>query len=213
VEERHRLARDLHDSVKQQLFVVTMLLGTAREQASPTPEVEQTLAEAERLAAHAQQELTALIRALRPVALANKGLSAALRELVADWTQRTGIAVRASIVDELPLGLTAEEELFRVAQEALANVARHSGAASVELLAQISGETVLLSVADDGHGFDPAAQADRGLGMAGMRERVEALGGALLVYSGANGTRIEACVPASPPSPTIGANRLAAGVR
>src|SRR5262249_15119101 len=78
VEERHRLARDLHDSVKQQLFVVTMLLGTARAKASDASAVEQTLSEAERLAAHAQHELTALIHALRPMALANKGLGAAL---------------------------------------------------------------------------------------------------------------------------------------
>jgi NarL family two-component system sensor histidine kinase LiaS len=221
VEERHRLARDLHDSVKQQLFVVTMLLGTAREQAGQMPETEQTgrtLAEAERLAAHAQQELTALIRALRPVALANKGLSAAIRELVADWTGRSGIVVRASIADELPLGLVAEQELFRVAQEALANVARHSGAAAVELAVQISGETVLLSVADDGHGFDPAAQANggQGLGMAGMRERVAALGGELLVYSSIEGTRVEARVPvasSSPPSSVNSADMLAAGAR
>jgi signal transduction histidine kinase len=99
--------------------------------------------------------------------------------------------------------------LFRVAQEALANVARHSGAAAVELLAQINGEMVLLSVADDGHGFDPAAQADKGLGIAGMRERVEALGGALLVYSSADGTRVEVRIPAAPPSPTIGEEMIA----
>jgi NarL family two-component system sensor histidine kinase LiaS len=199
VEERHRLARDLHDSVKQQLFVVTMLLGTAQAQVGDTPEAARTLAEAERLAAQAQQELTGLIRALRPLALANKGLGAALRELLADWGQRTGIAVRASIVDELPLRLAAEQELFRMAQEALTNVARHSGAASVEVCAEVSGGTILLSVADDGHGFDPAA-VSQGLGLSGMRERVEAVGGMLLIYSGAVGTRIEAQVPSvSPP--------------
>src|SRR5262249_29149855 len=87
VEERHRLARDLHDSVKQQLFVVTMLLGTARAQAGDAAAVEQTLFEAEQLSAHLQQELTALIRTLRPLELADKGLSAALDHLLADWSE------------------------------------------------------------------------------------------------------------------------------
>lgn len=197
VEERHRLARDLHDSVKQQLFVVAMLLGTARAQASDAAAVEQTLTEAERLAAHAQHELTALIRALRPVALADKGLSAALAELLADWSQRTGIVVESVVADDLPLGRSAEQELYRVAQEALANVARHSGAASVVVLAELVGETIVLSVADDGHGFDPAAQGDVGLGLGGMRERAESLGGSLHVYSTPAGTRVEAYVPAT----------------
>jgi len=206
VEERHRLARDLHDSVKQQLFVVAMLVGTARTQAGAAPEAERTLAEAERLASAAQQELTALIRALRPVALAGKGLGAALRELLDGWAPRAGVAVTTEIADDLPLGLAAEQELFRVAQEALANVARHSGAASVTVRAEAPGASVVLSVADDGHGFDPTAQVGRGLGLGGMRERVEALGGALLVYSTSAGTRIEARVPASPPraAPEVG---------
>ncbi len=213
IEERHRLARDLHDSVKQQLFVVTMLLGTARAQASDSLEAERTLAEAERLATQAQQELTGLIRALRPLALAGKGLSAALRELLAEWAQRADVAVRANIADELPLAPATEQELFRVAQEALANVARHSGAASVEVSAEVCAETIVLSVADGGHGFDPAAPASDGLGLTGMRERVAAVGGTLLVYSTPAGTRVEARVPAAPPSTAIGAAMLSAASR
>ena len=87
VEERHRLARDLHDSIKQQMFVITLLVGAAREMVTDHPQAAQTLNEAVRLTGQAQQELTALIHELRPLALAGKGLSAALRELLAGWEQ------------------------------------------------------------------------------------------------------------------------------
>jgi signal transduction histidine kinase len=197
VEERHRLARDLHDSVKQQMFVITMLVGAARASVAGNAEAERTLSEAEQLAGQTQQELTALIRTLRPVALENKGLSAALQELCGDWSQRTGIGIGLDVPDELPLALNAEQELFRVAQEALANVARHSGATAVAICASVERESVLLKIQDDGHGFDPARRDGRGVGLSSMRERVEALGGSLLVFSGADGTCVEARVPAS----------------
>ena len=199
VEERHRLARELHDAVKQQLFVVTMLLGTARTQVAGMPVVRQTLTEAERLASQAQQELTGLIRALRPVGLANGGLGVALRSLVEEWTHRTGVAVETEIAGELTLTAMAEQELFRVVQEALTNVARHSDATMVVLRAGVERQHVIVSVADNGHGFDRDAHGTRGakpgLGLESMRERVEALGGLLLVSSSAAGTRIEARVP------------------
>jgi signal transduction histidine kinase len=197
VEERHRLARDLHDSVKQQMFVLTMLVGTARAAVAGNAEAERTLGEAEQLAGRTQQELTALIRTLRPVALADKGLRAALQELCSDWSQRTGIATELDVPDELPVGLRAEQELFRVAQEALANVARHSGATAVAISANVERESVRLTIQDDGHGFDQAQPDGSGLGLSSMRERVDALGGSLLVFSSAEGTRIEASAPAS----------------
>jgi NarL family two-component system sensor histidine kinase LiaS len=206
VEERHRLARDLHDSVKQQLFVVTMLVGTARGEVGDHPETAQTLREAERLASQAQQELTALIRALRPVALATQGFSAALRELCGEWSRRTGIAATVALPDDLPLSLTAEQELFRVAQEALANAAEHSGASAVEVQAGLDQETLTLWVRDDGHGFDPnqcTTAGGRGLGLGTMRERVEGLGGTLLVFSAASGTCVEARIPLAVPAMTL----------
>jgi signal transduction histidine kinase len=206
MEERHRLARDLHDSVKQQLFVVTMLVGTARGEVGDRPEAEQTLREAERLAGEAQQELTALIRALRPVALAKHGLSAALREVCGEWSRRTGITATVDLPDELPLSLTAEQELFRVAQEALANVAEHSGATMVEVQATLDQAALTLRVRDDGHGFDPSQPkpgGGRGLGLGTMRERVESLGGTLLVFGAARGTCVEARIPLAVPALTL----------
>jgi two-component system, NarL family, sensor histidine kinase LiaS len=92
VDERNRLARDLHDSVKQQLFALTMLLGSARMDVADQPEARRILDDAERIAGSAQQELTALISALRPVGLANKGLSVALRELCENWPNAAALS-------------------------------------------------------------------------------------------------------------------------
>jgi signal transduction histidine kinase len=211
LEERHRLARDLHDSIKQQLFVVTMLVGAARADLSDHSGVERALADAEELAGRAQQELTSLIRALRPVALATKGLSVAIRELCAEWSHRTGIPVSIQMPDELPLSLSAEQELFRVVQEALHNVARHSGATAVEALGAVERNRLILSVTDNGRGFDPqqiAQDGKRGIGLSTMRERLERLHGRLSIVSSGAGTRIEIEAPlslADPAEPSIGA--------
>ena len=195
LEERHRLARDLHDSVKQQMFVMTMLLGTARAQVIDHPQAGQTLLEAEHLAGKAQQELTGLIRALRPIALAGKGLSAALQELLDEWSHHTGIEVVSNLQDDLSLSLEAEQACFRIAQEALSNAARHSGATRVKLQLFKEAETMLLQIEDNGQGFDPAQSKGQGLGLNSMRERVESVGGSLLIFSTASGTRIEAHLP------------------
>jgi NarL family two-component system sensor histidine kinase LiaS len=196
VEERQRLARDLHDSVKQQTFVITMLVGAARNLVTGNAAAERMLSEAERLTGQTQQELTTLIRTLRPIALSDARLTSALREFCDDWSQLTSIGVHLDMTDELPVTPTAEQELFRVAQEALANVARHSKATDVTIRARVEGEAVLLTIHDNGHGFDPQRLNGTGLGLRGMRERVEALGGSLLIISGDDGTRIEARIPA-----------------
>jgi NarL family two-component system sensor histidine kinase LiaS len=195
VEERHRLARDLHDSVKQQTFVITMLVGAARNLVTGNEEAEHMLSEAERLAGQTQQELTTLIRTLRPIALKDTHLSTALREFCSDWSQLTHIAVQLDAPDELPVAPNTEQELFRVAQEALANVARHSSATEVVVHACIENECVLLSVRDNGHGFDQDHVSGVGLGLRSMRERVETLGGSLTILSGEEGTRVEARIP------------------
>ncbi len=219
IAERNRLARDLHDSVKQRLFAVTMLVGSARLDAREQPEIERTLAEVEQIARQAQQELTGLIRSLRPVALAGKGLSAAVRALCDDWSQRTGIPVSVQLSDALPLAATTEQELFRVVEEALSNVARHSGATRAQVSIACEQDALVLRVEDDGRGFD-AVNMDQlarwhhgdhdeggtghdgpGLGLRSMRERVEGVGGAFHIASTAPGTRVEARVPLLPPDP------------
>jgi len=155
------------------------------------------LAEVERLVGEAQRELTALIGELRPAALANKGLAPALREYCDDWSRRTGIAADVRVQGEQPASLEVEQALFRVAQEALANVARHSGATSVEVRLSWEPQALLLTITDNGSGFDAVAAAGKGVGLQSMRERVEAIGGTLALRAapGGPGARVEACAP------------------
>jgi len=182
------------------LFVVTMLVGAARAQVIAHPDAAQTLSEAERLAGQTQQELNALIRALRPVALAGKGLGAALQDLLNDWSQSTGIAAELNLASDVSLPPETEQELFRVVQEALTNVARHSGATAIETSMVGEPELVRLTIEDNGHGFSVVQNSGQGQGLRSMRERVEALGGTLLIFSTSAGTRVEAHIPLPPRS-------------
>lgn len=196
VEERNRLARELHDSVKQHVFANALLVRAARKLLPRDLDKAQAhLAEAEALADQAQQELIALIRALRPAALADKGLGDVVQAYAADWSRRMGITVDVRIQGQRATPLEVEEALFRVAQEALANVARHSGAEQVEVRLAWTGGQVHLTIRDTGKGFDALRAPGKGLGLANMRERVELLGGTLAISSSADGTTLEASVP------------------
>lgn len=197
LEERQRLGRDLHDSIKQQLFVLTMLIGSARAQISDQPQIKQVLSEAERLAAQVHTELTALIYALRPVELANKGLKETLGEFVQTWSRSTDITAQFHFADELLISLTTEQTLLRIVQEALSNVARHSGATEVEVRLTREPHAILLSVRDNGHGFDTTSKVGAGIGLRSMYERVEAVEGTLRIISNAQGTCLEARIPRS----------------
>ncbi|RME82576.1 MAG: sensor histidine kinase [Caldilineae bacterium] len=184
LEERNRLARDLHDSVKQQVFATSMQVGAARALLERDPEAAaRHLAQAEALSHQAQQELTSLLRQLRPVALAGKGLVAALREYVDNWSQQTGILARVRVENERRLSIAVEQTLYRIAQEALANVARHSHTEHVDLYLCFSDEQVVLGVQDYGRGFDHASARGKGQGLINMEERAAALHGRLTVES------------------------------
>jgi NarL family two-component system sensor histidine kinase LiaS len=184
LEARNRLARDLHDSVKQQVFAVSMQLRTAKMLLKhDADEAKKHLQEAEQLVQKTQQELTALVRELRPIALENKGFVAALRELVTDWSRQTTIHVSLHLTCEQALPFTLEEALFRVVQEALANIARHSGATTVSLSLLCEEDNIQLSISDNGKGFETESVANIGLGLSSMRERIEALGGHIEIKS------------------------------
>jgi signal transduction histidine kinase len=196
LEERNRLARDLHDSVKQQVFATAMQVGAARELLPDNPShAEDRLAEAEQLAHRAQQELTTLIRELRPAVLENKGLVKALREYLTEWTKQTGVQIDLRLLGERIIPLDIEQTLYRVVQEALSNVTRHSGASNVELHLTWESKRVILRIADNGHGFDLQAAEGKGVGLQSMRERVEEIGGIFTVESNTSGTQIEAVIP------------------
>ncbi len=190
LEERNRLARDLHDSVKQQIFAVGMQLGATKVLLKRDADAaEKRLDEAQKLVKQAQQELTSLIKELRPVALEGKGLVAALRELATQWAQQTDIVANVRVEEpegSQPVPLTVEEALYRVAQEALSNIARHSKATLVQMTLTIANEDVTLLIADNGQGFDASQQGRSGamgVGLLSMRERMKALAGDVSVES------------------------------
>jgi len=199
VEERNRLARELHDSVKQHMFTSALLVRAARKLFPRDPEgAQQHLVEAEELSEQAQQELSAAIQALRPTALEDRGLAMVVQDYARDWSQRVGIVVDVRMQGERTTPLQIEEALFRVSQEALANVARHSRASEVKIQLTWNEEEVGLSICDNGQGFDTARTTGKGLGLTSMRERVEALHGRLSIASAMEGTTVEAHVPLVP---------------
>jgi two-component system, NarL family, sensor histidine kinase LiaS len=199
LEERNRLARDLHDSVKQQLFAISMQLASARTLLTNQPPVDALLAHAETLTQGAQHEVTATIHALRPAALYASGLAQALRAYVAEWCQQHQIVAEVRYQGRHKLPLEVEQVFFRVAQEALANVVRHSHATQVTIDIIREQHAVTETIADNGRGFQPDTPAPGGIGLQSMRERVTALGGTLLIESqpGA-GTCITVQMPLSP---------------
>jgi len=194
IEERNRLARDLHDSVKQQVFAVSMQLGAARALLDEENQAYGPVAEAERLARQAGAELTTLIRELRPPNLGKKTLAEALQEYVIDWSRQNGIAADLKIDNVSSLPLPGDETLFRVTQEALANVARHSNARHVMVELADQDDEIILRIEDNGVGFD-LSQVEKGVGLDSMRERLETVGGHLNVSSGtSSGTQVVAAV-------------------
>jgi NarL family two-component system sensor histidine kinase LiaS len=203
LEARHRFARDLHDSVKQQVFATSFQVAAARALLEDDPKAaEAHLKQAEELVRQAQRELNVLIQEMRPAALEGKGLAAALRDYVEDWSQRTGIPVQVHVRGERGVPLEVEQALFRVAQEALANVAKHSGAGNVEVDLAYTADSLALRVADDGRGFDPAKNPGEGFGLQSMRERAAGLGGRVDVESApGKGTRITCLCPLERTSP------------
>lgn len=189
VEERNRLARDLHDSVKQQVFAISMQLSAARTALSDSDKAHSSVVEAERLAQQAGAELTTLINALRPPILESKSLTDAVEEYITEWTRRNKIATEMDI-DDVFVSSNIEQALFRVLQEALSNAARHSKADKVTVTLKAKNENVVLMVEDNGIGYD-AERVTKGIGLDSMRERLAAVNGELEISSlKSQGTRV-----------------------
>jgi signal transduction histidine kinase len=201
-QERARLARDLHDSVTQTLFSLSLAAESAAAVAGPAPgsALAEQLDRLRELAGSALAEMRSLVDTLRAADLEPDGLAAALRQRV-DLLRR---------VHDVPLVLTLrgparlrdrtlEREVFRVATEALSNALQHAAAGRISVTLDTGGDAVRLEVADDGAGFDLAAtrRSSRRLGLTSMRERAEALGGLLHVDTAPGaGTRVTLEVPA-----------------
>jgi two-component system sensor histidine kinase UhpB len=193
-QERARVARDLHDEVNQSLTGLLLRLEAAREEAPPALEAE--LAETKALANQAMRELLSLARQLRPTALDDLGLAAAIAGGVEQLARGEVDAEFASEGDFSDLDDDAQLVVYRVAQEALSNAARHSGAERVRVrVRREGGGGVGLEVADDGRGF-AFERSEGGLGIAGMRERALLVGGELTIESRpGHGTTVRLAVP------------------
>jgi two-component system, NarL family, sensor histidine kinase UhpB len=181
--ERARVARDLHDEANQALTGVLLRLSATAETAPP--ELRRELHETQRVATQAMEELLRLARELRPAALDDLGLAAALRTLVRDFGSRAGVRADIEITAGALDALRPDEQLvaYRVVQEGLSNVARHAaGVTTVHVSAVRDGDATAVRVADDGCGFDPSGTR-RGLGLTGMRERAALTGGAVAIRS------------------------------
>lgn len=202
-EERNRLARDLHDSIKQQLFTINVGAATAQERWERDPEgARAALVDVRRSAREAMVEMQAMLHQLRPQALTSTtGLVEALREQGEALGYRSGARVTVELGPEIPddrMPPGSQEALFRIAQEALANVARHARAGTVRVWIGREAEEAVLQVIDDGKGFDPES-AVFGMGLRNLRERAAALQGRVVIEStpGA-GARVVACLPLVP---------------
>ena len=199
LQERQRLARDIHDTLSQGFASVVLLLEAAEESLATGRPVDQHIAQALRSARDNLAESRRVVWALRPRPLAERSLPRALEELAGRLAEETGLHAQTTVTGpERPLGAEAEAALLRIAQEALANVRKHAAALKVTLTLSYLDDVVVLDVADDGVGFDPAATeaAASGLGLRAMRERVTQLGGHLSIESApGQGTTIAAELP------------------
>jgi signal transduction histidine kinase len=204
-EERQRLARDIHDTLAQGFASVIRHLeaielsfapddtaGDLKRRAAPH------LANAQSVSRSSLAEIRRLVWALRPPQLAESTLGAAIERIVAQWSESNGVPATCRI-DQLPaLQPDADVIFLRVAQEALSNVARHAQATRVAVALQCVDGLVLLSVEDDGRGFDTDAVGAGSIGIYGMRERVRRFGGHVLIESSAGaGTNITVAMPLS----------------
>jgi two-component system, NarL family, sensor histidine kinase UhpB len=212
-DERKRIARELHDDTAQVLFA--QLLRVTAMKSSPNEDLRRTAEDLENFTVEAIEGVRRLALELRPPALDDLGLREALGDLAQRFSEQFAIPVQYTVIglkDRLSSGV--ELVLYRVAQEAMTNIAKHAGATHVWLNLTREGDGVTISILDDGKGFDPTSRSDRdgrglGLGMFGMEERVSLVGGTLEVSNNSpRGMRILATIPLnSDMTPTLSAHR------
>lgn len=195
-QERNRLARELHDSVSQQLFAASMLMSaiTETKRDEDVGEAKQ-LKLVEDMIHQSQLEMRALLLHLRPVPLKGKSLQEGMQELLNELAQKVPMEISWKI-EAVPLEKGVEDHLFRILQESVSNTLRHSKATSLEVLLINRDDLIILRIADDGVGFDVSVEKAGSYGLQNMHERAKEIGGALKVVSLKNkGTRLEVKVP------------------
>ncbi|RIW32266.1 sensor histidine kinase [Bacillus salacetis] len=196
-QERNRLARELHDSVSQQLFAASMMMSAITElrpeEANETESKQLKMVEG--MINQSQLEMRALLLHLRPAALKGKTLQEGIKELLVELSNKVPMEVDWRI-EEIDLDKGIEDHLFRILQESVSNTLRHSKAASFEVILIKRDSLVILRVMDDGIGFDSEKEKTGSYGLQNMQERALEIGGSLKIVSVPNkGTRLEVKVP------------------
>lgn len=196
--ERHRIARELHDSVSQQLFAATMMLSTLNEMVEEmdVPEVIETqLQVVASIINTSQSEMRALLLHLRPINLEEKTLQQGIEMLLKELQTKINIELKWQI-ENVTLPSSIEDNLFRITQELLSNTLRHAKAHLLEVYLKKIDQTVLLRLVDDGVGFDVKEEKVGSYGLQNIRERVQGMGGTCRIVSfKGQGTSIEIKVP------------------
>ncbi|WP_080874523.1 sensor histidine kinase [Oceanobacillus timonensis] len=195
-QERNRLARELHDSVSQQLFAASMLMSAINESGQPEdPTLTKQLNMVENMIHQSQMEMRALLLHLRPVALKGKSLQEGVEGLLKELTQKVPLEIDAKI-EAFQVDKGVEDQLFRIFQESISNTLRHAKAANLHILLLERDENIIMRVVDDGIGFETESVKTSSYGMQNMRERAYEVGGTLKIISLPNeGTRLEVKVP------------------
>ncbi|MFS0577442.1 sensor histidine kinase [Sporosarcina sp. 179-K 3D1 HS] len=195
VQERQRLARELHDSVSQQLFAASMLLSAITEQEADS-ESQKPLRQIERIVQQAQLEMRALLLHLRPAALNNKSLAEGLEELLVELKEKVTFTIRYRL-EEVSLSKGAEDHLFRIAQETLSNTLRHAHATEVDVLFIERDHLAIFRVQDNGVGFKESDGKGGSYGLQNVKERAIEIGGTCKIVSvPSQGTIVEVKIPA-----------------
>ncbi|MFI6299368.1 sensor histidine kinase [Nonomuraea sp. NPDC050790] len=197
LQERARLAREIHDTLAQGLSGIVVQLEAAEQAVDDPAATRHRITVAKRLAREHLDEARRSVEALRPEPLCRATIDAALPDVAARWAVTSGVPTPVTVHGH-PRPLEAEREatLLRVAQEALANIAKHARARQVSITLSYTDDEVILDVVDDGDGFDTTAAPGRGYGLTCMRERAASVGGALTVESArAQGTVVSASIP------------------
>lgn len=196
VQERNRLARELHDSVSQQLFAASMMMSAINETNPPMDaSIKKRLEIVENMIHQSQLEMRALLLHLRPVALKGKKLQEGVEELLVELTQKVPMEVDWKI-EAFTVDKGVEDQLFRILQESVSNTLRHAKATTLQVLLIERDETIILRVVDNGIGFDIEEVRTSSYGVVNMRERAYEIGGTFKLISLPNeGTRLEVKVP------------------
>ncbi|MEK3936118.1 sensor histidine kinase [Sporosarcina sp. FSL W7-1349] len=195
VQERQRLARELHDSVSQQLFAASMLLSALTEQEEDN-ESQKPLRQVERIVQQAQLEMRALLLHLRPAALNDKSLAEGLEELLVELKEKVNFNIRYRL-EEVTLSKGAEDHLFRIAQETLSNTLRHARATEVDVLFIERDHLAIFRVQDNGVGFKENDGKGGSYGLQNVKERAIEIGGTCKIVSvPSQGTIVEVKIPA-----------------